>query len=89
MKLTQFGRDDTSWNVGAWNSGPEDDGSGNPGVILFGNAIQVWAVLQDRVVTVNEAALTFNADPRLVRQAIEESAWMFVGEHDSIQHEGE
>ena len=87
--MTAFGADPGSWNCGAWNAGPEDDGSGNPGVILFGNAVQVWAVLQDRIVTVNEAALTFNAEPSLVRQAIEESAWMFVGENDTIQHEGE
>ncbi len=68
----------------SWNA------DGEPGVSLFGIAIQVWAIAQDRGgVTINEAALAFNVRPDLIRQAVEDHPWMFVGRDDVIEHEGE
>jgi hypothetical protein len=65
-----------------------DHDSGTPGLNLFANAVQVWAVLQERPVTVNDAALAFNATPDVIRQAVEHHAWMFL-DGDTIEHEGE
>ena len=62
--------------------------TGNPGVMLFANAVQVWAIAQDRPVTAKEAAASFNVDPDLVREAVEEHPWMFLT-NDVIEHEGE
>ncbi len=61
---------------------------GRPTISHFANAIQVWAYLQGRGVTVLEAAMTFNAKPEVVRAAVEYHAWMFL-DGDSIEHEGE
>jgi hypothetical protein len=82
-----FGSDPDSWNI-------ED--SGNVGIQLFGNAVQVWTVMQNRSgVTVAEAAAAFNCTPRMVRAAVDEHAWMDAcGPDDdftkqTIEHEGE
>lgn len=72
-----------------------DMGDGRPGVHLFGSALQVWAVMQDRDVTVGEAARVFNCPPAMIVEAVEEHFWMFLsGPHDVlekrvIEHEGE
>ncbi len=81
MTLLAFGADPDSWNI-------DEGGDGNPGIGLVGLAIQVWAWLQDRPVTVNEAALTFNMAAELVRQAVADHPWMFLN-GDRIEHEGE
>ena len=70
--------------------GPEwNHETGNPSVSLFANALQVWAVAQNRLgISVDEAALAFNVKPELIRQAVEWHPWMFhVG--GAIEHEGE
>lgn len=66
------------------------EGDGMPGVGFFGNAVQVWAIAQNRMdITINEAALAFNVAPNLIRQAVEEHPWMFIGNDDVIEHDGE
>lgn len=76
--------DTSSEHRNAWNA------DGEPGISLFSNAIQVWAIAQDRGgLTINEAALAFNVRPDLIRQAVEDHPWMFVGSGDVIEHEGE
>ena len=58
--LDRFGENSETWNVqGDWRG--EGDCSGLPGIGLFGSALQVWSSLQDRAVTVGEAAMAFNA----------------------------
>ena len=63
-----------------------------PSVLYFGNALQVWSGLQGRDVTVAEAALTFNATPEVIRQAVEAHPWLLLrrtGDAELIEHEGE
>lgn len=69
---------------GAWNF----DTTGNPGADLFANALQVWAMAQDRSVTVEEAAATFNVAAHLIEEAIKEHHWMLLS-GNVIEHEGE
>lgn len=69
-----------------------DQETGQPTSVHFGNALQVWAVLQDRDVTVAEAAVTFNTTPDLIRSAVEDHCWMLLdgeGDQATIQHDGE
>jgi len=62
--------------------------TGQPGIGLFANAVQVWSTAQGRAVTVDEAALTFNVRPELIRQAVEWHPWMLLA-GDVIEHDGE
>ena len=62
--------------------------TGKPTCSFFGSALQVWSCLQGRPTTVNEAALTFNVPPELIRQAVEDHSWMFLS-GDEIEHDGE
>lgn len=68
----------------SWNA----ETSGNPGVELFSNAIQVWALAQDRTVTLDEAASAFNVNSSLIKQAIDEHYWTFLS-GNVIEHEGQ
>lgn len=63
--------------------------TGQPGVGLFATAVQVWSIAQGRAVTVNEAALAFNVQPALIRQAVDYHYFMFLGDGDTIEHEGD
>lgn len=95
--------DFAAWRAGAggWASDPAgwDQDTQRPGISLFGNAVQTWAVMQDRSkVTVAEAALAFNVAPRRIIEAVEQHYWMFIdGPVDygtdfsklTIEHEGE
>ncbi len=63
--------------------------TGEPGVGLFANAVQVWALAQERRATVEEAALTFNTTPQVIRQAVEHHYWMYLAADGVIGHEGE
>ena len=70
--------------------------TGAPGMQYFGNAIQVWAVFQNRInVSVADAAAAFNCDPARIIEAVEEQGWMDVeGPRDDftrliIVHDGE
>ena len=72
-------QNDASWN----------HDTGNPGAMLFGDAIQVWSIAQQRrPVTVDDAAAAFCVAPDLVREAIDWHPWMFVGGDNTIEHEG-
>lgn len=56
-----------------------DTETGAPGIISFGEAVQIWAVMQDRArITVAEAAATFNVDARRVAEAVHAHPWMFL-----------
>lgn len=65
-----------------------DDG-GFPCEIAFGAALSVWRACQNRVaVPVAEAAIAFNADPDVIRMAIEDHPWLFI-QDDAIYADGE
>lgn len=72
-----------------------DDETGAPGISLFNNAVQVWAVAQQRSVSVAEAARAFNISPERIVEAVKEHYWMYLDgppddyEHLMIEHEGE
>lgn len=86
MALDTWAEDTMGW----------DRDTGNPGIMLFANAVQVWAVMQDkRPITVGDAAAAFNAETRRVAEAVREHPWMFLEGPDddparqTIEHEGE
>lgn len=72
-----------------------DTETGAPGIALFNNAVQVWAISQMRPVSVADAARAFNIAPERVVEAVEEHYWMFLegspGDYENlmIEHEGE
>lgn len=80
MRITHLDLD----NEWAWNHE-----TGAPGIALFSNAVQVWAVAHGGEVTVSAAALAFNVKPELIRQAADDHPWMYIGHGDVIEHEGE
>ena len=55
---------------------------------VISGAVQVWSILQGRATTINEAALTFNVQPTILRAAINDHPWMGVNDKDVIWHEG-
>ena len=75
-------------------NGGWDQETGAPSAALLGDAIQVWAILQRRDVTVSEAALAFNASIQVVATTARQHPWMFLRGEASletalIEHEGE
>lgn len=72
-----------------------DQNTGRPGKDLFGNAVQVWSILQERPTSVAEAATAFNCDPMMIVEAVRDHYWMMLsGPTDDfakciIEHEGE
>lgn len=83
-----FGHDVAGW----------DHDTGKPGIQTFGNAVQVWAVLNaeaNRPSTIAAAAEAFAVSPQMVFEAVDAHYWMFIeGPHDDftkmrIEHEGE
>lgn len=72
MRITHFGADPETWNIGETYENQETDGDGSymPGVMLFGDAVREWAVRQGRPVSVMETALAFNVTTELVEEAI-------------------
>lgn len=84
-----FGHEEDSWNH-------EDDGK--IGVSLFGNAVQVWAMLNanaSKPTSVTDAAAAFSVDPLMIIEAVNAHYWMFITGPDDdftkmqIEHEGE
>lgn len=69
--------------------------TGQPGIFLFANALQVWAIRQDHLVSVAEAAVAFRCPPLAIMEAVDRHAWMFLSGPDDdysrllIEHEGE
>ncbi len=88
-----FGPCEDDWNLDL-DLGHAD--YGKPGVGIVASAISVWASLQERRVTVGDAAATFRMPAAAVVQCVDHHPWMyFVGvketpiEHLVIEHEGE
>lgn len=75
------------------------DGDGEAGIPWdnFVTALQVWSFMHpgDKQVTVREAADAFDVTDEVIRQAVNEHYWMFLGGPDDdptkqyIDHEGE
>lgn len=65
---------------------PDDDA----GVFLdgLGRALVTWTAMQDRAVTVHEAATAFNTTPEIIAEAIEDAMWITVC-GDTIELDGE
>jgi hypothetical protein len=74
--FTSFCLDDEEW-----------DGNG-PGIALFANALQVWALAQDHRVTIAEAATAFRTPTLMIEAAVEWHPWMFEF-GGLIEHDGE
>ncbi len=79
MELDFSFEDDGFWNI---------EGSGKCSATLFGNALQVWGVFQERTVTIEEASLAFNTSPDNIKAAIEQHPFM-VRSGRRIDFEGE
>ena len=71
---------------------------GKIGVSLFGNAIQVWAMLNANAgkhSSVADAAAAFSVEPLMIIEAVNAHYWMFITGPDDdftkmqIEHEGE
>ncbi len=91
---------DEDWKeTGAWADDDNltwDQETGAPTKLHFGNAIQVWALMQDRpIVTVAEAAEAFNVPAARIIEAIDDHSWMMVCGPDAdymkmtIEHDGD
>lgn len=68
---------------------PWDENTGKPTVAFFGNALQVWSIMQEhpreeyrlagrRAPTVADAAKAFNCPPAMVIEAVLNHYWMFL-----------
>ena len=86
---SEFGVDPHSWNVG-------DDGADHGvGLDLFSSALQVWQILQNRDISVRDAAIAFRCTDGMIREAVDAHPWMFLEGPDDdptkqiIQDEGE
>lgn len=57
---------------------PDDDA----GVFIdgLGRALVTWAAMQERIVTVGEAAMAFNTTPEIIRGAVEDASWIYIDE---------
>ena len=61
----------------------------------FRQALQTWCFMQNRPVSVREAAIVFNVADAMVCKAVNEHAWLFLSGPDDdmsrliIEHEGE
>lgn len=75
---------------------PFDYNNGLPGLFMFSNALQIWAVLQDSPnVQVIDAATTFNVAPELIAEAATIHPYLVVERRDqddvrlwTIGHDG-
>jgi len=83
-------------NEDDWNLDSDDDDYGKPGVGIVAEAISVWATLQNKPVTLGDAAHAFQMPVEAVAQCVEFHPWMFfVGDENTpidqliIEHEGE
>lgn len=85
---TEFGREADSWNI-------DDETGPAVGIDLLGSALGVWSFLQDRDITVREAASAFRCTDQMIQQAVQNDYWMYLDGPDddptqqTIQHEGE
>jgi sugar/nucleoside kinase (ribokinase family) len=49
----------------------------------LGRSLVTWAAMQQRTVTVAEAALAFNTTPDVIREVIEDASWIYVSNDDA------
>ena len=65
---------------------PDDDA----GVFLdgLGRALVTWVAMQDRTVTVHDAAEAFNTTPEIISEAVEDAIWISV-DGDTLELDGE
>lgn len=58
---------------------PDDDA----GIFIdgLGSALVTWTAMQERPVTIAEAALAFNTTPDVVREAVADASWIYIDEH--------
>lgn len=82
--------DPDKWGDFGW-----DHETGAPTLALMGNSIQTWALLQNRRITVADAAAAFCVPASTIREAVQDHSWMLVvGPDDqpdkqTIEHDGE
>jgi len=71
-----------------------DDEAGIP-FENFAQALPLWAWMQNRTVSVAEAALAFNTSPDIIRRAFEDQPYAYLSGDDAdpsqqfIEHDGE
>lgn len=87
-----FGPNEDDWNLDNIDS-PD---YGKPGVGIVASAVSVWACLQERSVSLGDAAAAFRMPVEAIAQCVEFHPWMyFVGDEKTpleklvIEHEGE
>lgn len=88
-----FGPSEDDWNL---DLDLDDPDYGKPGVGIVASAVSVWATLQNKSVTLGDAAEAFKMPVEAVAQCVEHHAWMyFIGDASTpleklvIEHEGE
>lgn len=64
---------------------PDDDA----GVFIdgLGRALVTWAAMQDRSVSLHDAAKAFNTTPEIIAEAVEDAMWISV-EGDTLELDG-
>lgn len=84
-EFDKWAADDEAW----------DTETGAPGIVLFGNALQVWSLMQRHPVSVADASRAFNLSAARIIEAVEDHYWMLLtGPRDDyerlmIEHDGE
>lgn len=88
-----FGPNEEDWNL---DLDLDNEDYGKPGVGIVASAISVWSSLQNKSITLGEAAAAFSMPVEAVVQCVEYHPWMyFVGDEKTpletfvIEHEGE
>lgn len=88
---SRYDWDDWSESKHGW-----DSDTGAPGILHFASAVSTWVWMQQRPISVAEAAATFNVDPARVVEAMDEGVHLtfLSGPRDDfaklmIEHDGE
>lgn len=65
---------------------PDDEA----GVFMTGlsQALLTWTAMQERTVTVAEAALSFNTTPEIITEAINGALWIYIDRDGTLQLDG-
>lgn len=54
----------------------------------LGRALVTWTAMQNKSVTVYEAAAAFNTTPDIIKQSVEDASWIYVA-GDKLELDGE
>lgn len=54
----------------------------------LGAALVTWAAMQDRKMTVNEAAKAFNTTPEIIVEAVDDAMWISVENDGTLELDG-